>query len=217
MKIEISLLKPNPYSEGIYDSTPSDELIESIRKYSVITPIWITKDNLIIAGHRRVNACKKLGIQEIPYEYHPYSESLVIESNRYRNKTWDEKLNEAVAVEVIEEKKAKERQAEGGRNKVVQNSTQPKTRDIVAEKLDTSHDTLSKIKFIKKENPELFEMKTLKSTILAKNNNVEVTIKLEVKTETLTRENLENELSVFQVDIMRFLRQDFPMDSIFLK
>ncbi len=33
---------------------------------AVIPPIWITKNNTIVSGHRRVNACKQLGIEEKP-------------------------------------------------------------------------------------------------------------------------------------------------------
>ena len=90
-------------------------------------------------------------------EIRKYSETLIIESNRYREKTWEEKLREAEALEKILKPKAKEKQIEGGREKVVQNSSQPKTREQIAQNLGTSHDTLSKVKFIAKEKPELIK------------------------------------------------------------
>ncbi len=50
---------------------------------------------------------------------------------------------------------AKERQRQGGREKVVQNSAQPsgKTREKLAAIAGTSHDTISRVKFIKNNAP----------------------------------------------------------------
>jgi DNA modification methylase len=42
-----------------------DDLAESIREIGLIQPIIITKDNELIAGHRRFLACKKLGFKSI--------------------------------------------------------------------------------------------------------------------------------------------------------
>lgn len=49
----------------------------------------------------------------------------------------------------IEEAKAKERQAQGGKEKVVQNSSQPKSRDTIADLAGVSHDTIRKVEEIK--------------------------------------------------------------------
>ena len=38
-----------------------DDLAESIKEIGLIQPIILTKDNELIAGHRRLLACKKLG------------------------------------------------------------------------------------------------------------------------------------------------------------
>lgn len=87
MKKKIKDLKPSDFALSIYDGTASPDLVQSIRDNGVLAPIWTTKDNVIIAGYRRVDACKQLGITEIDVEVKPFSESLVIESNRYRDKT----------------------------------------------------------------------------------------------------------------------------------
>jgi len=81
-------------------------------------------DPLLISGHRRVNACKKLGIKEIESEIKEFSDLLVIESNRYREKTWEEKLKEAEALERMLKPKAKEKKKESG-GAVPQKSDKP--------------------------------------------------------------------------------------------
>lgn len=61
-----------------------------------------------------MNACKELGIEEIEAEVREYSETNVIEANRYREKTWAEKLKEAEALEGILKPKAEEKRRESG-------------------------------------------------------------------------------------------------------
>ncbi len=55
-------------------------------------------------------------------------------------------MKEGEALEKILRPKAKERQVKGGTDKVVQNSSQAKTREEVSKQIGTSHDTLHKVK-----------------------------------------------------------------------
>ncbi len=73
LDVKISSLRPfegHPYK--VQENADMEELVESIRENGVLTPIIARyKDNArgeyeIISGHRRVAACKKLGITEIP-------------------------------------------------------------------------------------------------------------------------------------------------------
>jgi len=158
MEIDIYALKPSKYSLDIYSSDPDEGLIESIKRNGVLQPIWIDNNNVIISGHRRVNACKELGIETIEYEYREYSDSLVIESNRYREKTWKEKLKEVAELERILKPRAKHNQGE--RKDILPNlaeSNDVDTREEVAKALNTSHGTLDKIKEIQEKKPELLE------------------------------------------------------------
>lgn len=59
MKVKVSELSPSKFSESIYSPEPDQPLIDSIESNGVIQPIFITSGNTIIAGHRRVNACKQ--------------------------------------------------------------------------------------------------------------------------------------------------------------
>lgn len=63
--INIKDLKP-------YEKNPrhNDDAVkyvtESIKQFGVKVPLVIDKDNVIVCGHTRYKACKKLGITEIP-------------------------------------------------------------------------------------------------------------------------------------------------------
>ena len=69
--IEISSLVPfenHPFKER--SGTEQEELLESIKENRVLEPItvrFLSEGKYeIISGHRRVEACKKLGISKIP-------------------------------------------------------------------------------------------------------------------------------------------------------
>ncbi len=69
--IDISLLVPfenHPFK--VRNGTEQEELLESIKENRVLEPItvrFLSEGKYeIISGHRRVEACKKLGISKIP-------------------------------------------------------------------------------------------------------------------------------------------------------
>ena len=161
---KIADLRVSEFSEKIYDHNPPQDLIESIRLNGVIQPIWISEDNIIISGHRRVNACKILGIEEIEVEVKEYSDSLIIEANRYREKTWKEKLREAEELEKILKSKAKENQV--GNLKQFQDTVCPNsdkrsepinTGKEISKVLGMGRDTYYRIKKIKEKVPEFID------------------------------------------------------------
>jgi len=154
-KENITNLKESPFSLKVYSPIPSEGLIESIKENNVLVPIWIDENKTIISGHRRVNACKKLGLREIPVEIKTYSDRLVLESNNYREKTWREKVNESHALKELLKPKAEERKKAGKKLDLGQNSDQGRTAQKIATALNTSRDTLYKAQFIAKERPEL--------------------------------------------------------------
>lgn len=62
--VKISELKTNPNQPPWRHANP--ELVESIKQYGVLQPIVITKDDVILTGHRRVEASGLVGLTEIP-------------------------------------------------------------------------------------------------------------------------------------------------------
>lgn len=70
-KIPVHMIKPNPHQpRRIFDEDSINELSESIKKYGVIQPITVRQlaENRyeLIAGERRLRACKKSGLLKIP-------------------------------------------------------------------------------------------------------------------------------------------------------
>ena len=56
-----------PYENNPRDNDDAvDYVAESIKEFGFKVPIIIDKDNVIVAGHTRYKACKKLGINEVP-------------------------------------------------------------------------------------------------------------------------------------------------------
>lgn len=59
--------KNHPFK--LYEGERLDEMVESIKQFGVIVPIVVRKKRLkfeVLSGHNRVEACKILGLKEIP-------------------------------------------------------------------------------------------------------------------------------------------------------
>ncbi len=98
--INIDLIKGYKYNQKEHPEEQIKDLMKSIEKFGFTTNIILDKDYILIAGHGRIEACKRLGIKEIP--------SLVLkgitasEANALR--IGDNKLNESKWIEkMIEE------------------------------------------------------------------------------------------------------------------
>ena len=64
MEIEIDLIVIKPrFRVHIGDLAP---MMESIRRIGVLQPIGVDKDNVLVFGERRVEACRRLGMKTIP-------------------------------------------------------------------------------------------------------------------------------------------------------
>jgi hypothetical protein len=74
----------------------------SIRDHGLQEPILVTSDHFILSGHRRHAACRLAGLTEIPCRvvkisrYDPRFETLLVECNRQRVKSFDEVVRECL-------------------------------------------------------------------------------------------------------------------------
>ncbi|MBL6996721.1 DUF5131 family protein [Desulfobacula sp.] len=144
----IESLKPHPANERIYGDTYDHELISSIEKYGLRGTIEITKDDVIISGHRRWFVCRELGYETIPVTIlEETDEQKLIEYLIKMNQATRKRTNEQIAREFevlleIEEKESKKRQIsnlkQGNKIPVVENFPQQegKARDKAASKLN---------------------------------------------------------------------------------
>tara|TARA_B100001250_G_C19794106_1_gene787963 strand:- start:64 stop:555 length:492 start_codon:yes stop_codon:yes gene_type:complete len=68
MKIESKLVKnlnPASYNPRQISSKQYKDLKESIKKFGLVDPIIVNKDNTVIGGHQRLKVCKELKYIEI--------------------------------------------------------------------------------------------------------------------------------------------------------
>ena len=118
----IDSLKPHPINERVYGDTYDHKLITSIKKYGLHGTIEITKENVIISGHRRWHVCQELGYETVPVTVlDEKDEDKLVEYLITMNQATRERTNEQIAREFevlleIEDKKAKERLVKSGKD-----------------------------------------------------------------------------------------------------
>lgn len=69
MKIEqlpIKDIKPYERNAKKHDERQIKNVMQSIKNYGIVQPLVVDKDNVLIIGHCRLIACKRLGITEVP-------------------------------------------------------------------------------------------------------------------------------------------------------
>lgn len=94
-----------PYSKNAkkHDKKQIDNVAESIRQFGFVQPVVVDKDNVIVIGHCRVLAAKKLGLAEVPCVRvdgltSEQVEALRIIDNKSNEAPWDmELLEESIA------------------------------------------------------------------------------------------------------------------------
>lgn len=143
----INELKKHIKNEIIYGQEDITELVQKIKEYNYIKPLIINKDNIIISGHRRYEACKLNGINDIPCivkEFkNDYEElELLLLENEFREKTVYQKVKEGEVWEEIERIKAEQRKLlslKQNQDSTVKEKFPERecgqTRDIVAQKI----------------------------------------------------------------------------------
>ncbi|MEW4150052.1 ParB N-terminal domain-containing protein [Bacillus thuringiensis] len=130
-----------------------EELANDIKENGIINPPVVTPEHELIAGERRLRACKYLNYQQIEVRVmsvRDYEHKLKIEigENEHRKEfTFSERMAWARELERVESAKARERMSEGGKGR--QNSVNLRTDDKVSNDVGLgSRDTYRKAKFI---------------------------------------------------------------------
>ncbi len=72
-QVEIGKLNPSPYNPRTWSEDALSQLIESIKRFGLVDPIILNsapgRENVVIGGHMRLEAAKKLGLTEVPAVY----------------------------------------------------------------------------------------------------------------------------------------------------
>jgi len=66
VNISISELKPYSKNAKKHPVEQVDRVAESIKQFGFVQPVVVDKDKIIVIGHCRVTAAKKLGMKELP-------------------------------------------------------------------------------------------------------------------------------------------------------
>jgi len=160
----VATLVAHPANAVIYRDGADDALIADILEHGILQPLVVTEKGVIIAGHRRLDAARRLGMTEVPVIVvrsmeGDEAEAAVIAANTQRLKTAEMMAREYARRKELEQRKARQRQvaagafglagdpAYDGTTPLRQNSAQGgvgRSRDIAAAGIPMSHDSLEK-------------------------------------------------------------------------
>lgn len=91
-------LKPHPRNARKHSKAQVRQIAESIREFGFTNPVLIDKDNVILAGHGRVEAAKMIDLKEVPtlcieHLSEAQKRSYIIADNRIAEKAeWDKDI-----------------------------------------------------------------------------------------------------------------------------
>ena len=157
IQMKVSELKPHPINSTIYHDNPDaqKELIHSINLNGLLEPLVINRSNMVISGHRRLQALKEIGWEKCDCRLSEFENEIIalIQLNSYRVKVESEIVREAELLKTEYSKQIKKgRPLKGevrdGKNWSIVN---------VSEKLGVSTTKLKKLISIKKYEPSLLE------------------------------------------------------------
>jgi hypothetical protein len=112
--MHLEALMPAHQNNEVYRPVSRDDpdlqaLADSIRQHGLKEPLVITRDGVILSGHRRRVACLLAGLSEVPCRVEPVFSTdpefvqLLCEYNRQRVKSFDEVLREGIVASNPEE------------------------------------------------------------------------------------------------------------------
>lgn len=64
--MNLSELKPYPKNAKKHDEIQIKNVMQSIKEFGIVQPLVVDKDNVLIIGHCRFEACKRLEIEIVP-------------------------------------------------------------------------------------------------------------------------------------------------------
>ncbi len=93
-KVAITSLKPHPLNPRIHPDSALDRLGKSFQEFGWTNPVLVSEDGFVLAGHARLKAAKKVGIEKIPIIRLPFSgrkaEAYLVADNKLQDLTeWD--------------------------------------------------------------------------------------------------------------------------------
>ncbi|MBI4703318.1 MAG: ParB N-terminal domain-containing protein, partial [Deltaproteobacteria bacterium] len=160
---DVDSLKAHELNRKIYGDTADEALVDSISRQGILTPLLVTEAGVVISGHRRLEAARKLGLRAVPVQVMPLVGALPIEealiaANEQRPRTVEQRVREFIHLREIERCRAKLRQRaagerghEGGRGRRKEQTLREvspagfaagRSRDLAARRLQLSYKSL---------------------------------------------------------------------------
>ncbi len=143
------------------------DLIESIREHGVLSPIAVMPDHRLLCGGRRVEACRQVGLETIPFVVAKTQDDAVSmlraerdENTCRKDMTVSERVALAQQIEELEQGPATERQAAGGGArwlgsaepnqgpKAMPGEREPRSADVAAGAVGMSRVTYQRAKYV---------------------------------------------------------------------
>lgn len=92
--VDLDALKPHPENPRIHPESALAKLEMSIKEFGWTQPIVATKDGVILAGHARSEAARRMGLKKVPVLYIDLegekADAYLIADNRVQDETkWD--------------------------------------------------------------------------------------------------------------------------------
>lgn len=106
--IDIELLKPYERNARLHSQAQIEKVAASIKEFGFTNPILIGEDNVVAAGHCRLEAAKLLGLKEVPTVKlsHLSKEKIrlytIADNKLALDSTWDNDLLNAELVELTD-------------------------------------------------------------------------------------------------------------------
>jgi hypothetical protein len=149
--LSVKQLRPHRLSLSVYGKGEDvRDLAESVRSHGIRTPLTVLADErTVIKGKRRLDAARLAGLERVPCLISSLTEKLqieldVLEDNRSREKTNEQKAREFRERKRIEESLARQRQKAGQRKGgVIAGRSRPRA-DSMVENLPPSNQVFAK-------------------------------------------------------------------------
>ena len=158
MVVKTKDLQHHPKNSDIYDLSNIEDLVNSIREVGLLQPIIINKKNQILSGHRRFEAIKILGWDEVQVEVKDIKEKesdlYLVHFNKQRIKTNKEVLSE---YDVLDKHFDNRQGMRSDLTSVRSNKSYDK-RGEISSQIGISSSQMGKLLFIRKYNPDHITM-----------------------------------------------------------
>jgi hypothetical protein len=169
--LSINEISPSRANALIYQPVRSDdptivELAQSVSEYGILEPLIITRDGVIVSGHRRYTAARLAGLEKVPCRILPMEiddprfTELLTTCNQQRIKTLDEFMREIIARANPDEEYQALIKHRASRSEVNHNLERIELRDYKGRKEITSAKgpLLDAIRQVLKENREYWPL-----------------------------------------------------------